>query len=63
MPIHTYAAFLRRSTWTKCRIPPEWLKVLEPVKTDDAAVRNIGKNLVADMCRKILEAGIFHLHL
>lgn len=63
MPITTYAAFLRRANWSKCRIPPTWIKVLEPVKNDDAAVREVGKGLVAEMCRKILEAGILHLHL
>jgi methylenetetrahydrofolate reductase (NADPH) len=63
MPIHTYAAFIRRSNWTKCRIPPDWLTALEPVKNDDSAVRNIGKSLVAEMCRKLLQGGIFHLHL
>ncbi|KAI9884350.1 MAG: hypothetical protein M1823_003867 [Watsoniomyces obsoletus] len=62
MPIHTYAAFLRRANWSKCRIPPEWIKALEPVKNDDAAVREIGKDLVAEMCQKILDAGIYSLH-
>ncbi|OJD28470.1 methylenetetrahydrofolate reductase [Blastomyces percursus] len=62
MPIHTYAAFIRRSNWTKIRIPPAWLEALEPVKNDDAAVRNLGKSLVADMCKKILASGIYHLH-
>ncbi|GKZ27903.1 methylenetetrahydrofolate reductase (NAD(P)H) met13, partial [Aspergillus brasiliensis] len=37
MPIQTYAAFIRRSDWTKTRIPPDWLEALEPVKNDDAA--------------------------
>ncbi|KAJ9261154.1 hypothetical protein DTO207G8_304 [Paecilomyces variotii] len=62
MPIQTYAAFIRRSNWTKSRIPPEWLEALEPVKNDDAAVREIGTKLVADMCRKLVAAGIYHLH-
>ncbi|KIX93554.1 uncharacterized protein Z520_10732 [Fonsecaea multimorphosa CBS 102226] len=62
MPIQTYAAFLRRANWTKCHIPPGWFEALEPVKNDDAAVRAIGKDLVADMCRKILDSGIQHLH-
>ncbi|OAX80068.1 hypothetical protein ACJ72_05609 [Emergomyces africanus] len=62
MPIHTYAAFIRRSNWTKIRIPPDWLEALEPVKNDDAAVRTLGKSLVAQMCEKILAAGIHHLH-
>lgn len=63
MPIHTYAAFMRRATWTKCHIPEDWLQVLEPVKNNDAAVREVGKGLLAGMCRRILDAGILHLHL
>ncbi|KIW80975.1 methylenetetrahydrofolate reductase [Fonsecaea pedrosoi CBS 271.37] len=62
MPVQTYAAFVRRANWTKCHVPPEWFEALEPVKNDDAAVRAIGKDLVADMCRKILDFGIQHLH-
>ncbi|KAJ9609821.1 methylenetetrahydrofolate reductase (NAD(P)H) met13 [Cladophialophora chaetospira] len=62
MPIHTHAAFMRRATWTKCHVPEDWYKALEPVKNDDAAVRAVGKDLIADMCRKILDAGILHLH-
>ncbi|KXX79788.1 Methylenetetrahydrofolate reductase 1 [Madurella mycetomatis] len=62
MPIATYASFLRRANHMNCRIPEEWLAKLEPVKNDDLAVRDIGKTLVADMCRKILAAGIRHLH-
>lgn len=62
MPIATYASFLRRAKHMNCRIPDEWLAALEPVKNDDIAVRNIGKTLVAEMCRKIVAAGIVHLH-
>ncbi|GIC85261.1 methylenetetrahydrofolate reductase (NAD(P)H) MET13 [Aspergillus udagawae] len=62
MPISTYAAFIRRANWTKARIPPDWLEALEPVKNDDAAVKEIGKRLIADMCRRLLAAGIKHLH-
>jgi len=63
MPIHTYAAFTRRANWSKCNIPSSWTEALEPVKNDDAAVRDIGKGLVAEMCRKIIDAGLYHLHL
>lgn len=62
MPIQTYASFIRRSTWTKTRVPPEWMEALEPVKNDDSAVRDIGKRLIAEMCRKLLAFGINHLH-
>lgn len=64
MPISTYAAFIRRSNWTKIHIPAKMLEALEPVKNDDARVREIGTQLVSDMCRRILASGtIHHLHL
>lgn len=62
MPIHTYASFLRRCNHMNCKIPQKWISALEPVKNDDAAVRDVGKGLVADMCRKILSSGIHHIH-
>ncbi|KEF59224.1 methylenetetrahydrofolate reductase (NADPH) [Exophiala aquamarina CBS 119918] len=62
MPISTYAAFMRRADWTKCRVPPNWFEALNPVKNDDAAVRDIGKDLLAELCRRLLDAGILHLH-
>ena len=62
MPIATYASFLRRANHMNCKIPDSWMAALEPIKNDDAAVRNVGKTLVADLCRKIMAAGIAHLH-
>jgi len=62
MPISTHASFKRRADWTKCHVPDDWYAALEPVKNDDAAVRDVGKGLVTEMCRKILDAGILHLH-
>jgi methylenetetrahydrofolate reductase (NADPH) len=62
MPIATYASFFRRATHMQCRIPEHFLAALEPVKNNDAAVREVGKTLIADMCRKIFAAGIPHLH-
>jgi len=62
MPIATYASFIRRANHMNCKIPEDFLLALEPVKNDDVAVRDIGKTLVADMCRKIIAHGIPHLH-
>ncbi|KAL8382892.1 hypothetical protein RB595_006593 [Gaeumannomyces hyphopodioides] len=62
MPIATYASFLRRANHMQARVPDEWIRRLEPVKNDDAAVRVMGKELVVEMCRKILAGGINHLH-
>jgi methylenetetrahydrofolate reductase (NADPH) len=63
MPIQTHAAFLRRAQWVNCDVPQAWMDALEPVKNDDAAVREIGKGLIAEMCQKMLDSGIIHLHL
>jgi methylenetetrahydrofolate reductase (NADPH) len=63
MPIQTHASFLRRANWTQCRVPPEWHQALEPIKNDDVAVRDVGKDLIAEFCRKLLDAGVtMHLH-
>lgn len=62
MPIHTHAAFIRRANWTKCDVPAHWHEALDPIKNDDAAVREVGKGLIADLCRKLLDNGIYHLH-
>ncbi|KAI0847510.1 methylenetetrahydrofolate reduct [Daldinia vernicosa] len=62
MPIATYASFLRRANHMNCKIPEEWMTALEPIKNDDSAVREVGKTLVAELCRKIMSAGIVHLH-
>ena len=62
MPISTYAAFERRVNWSKIRVPDHWWDVLNPVKNDDAAVRDVGNDLLVEMCRKLLNAKIHHLH-
>lgn len=62
MPIATYASFIRRAKHMQCRVPPDWMAKLEPVKNDDVAVREIGKTLVAELCKKLLANGIHHLH-
>jgi methylenetetrahydrofolate reductase (NADPH) len=62
MPIATYASFFRRANHMNCKIPADFLAALEPVKNDDSAVREVGKTLVADMCRKMMKAGIVHMH-
>ncbi|KAJ5364960.1 Methylenetetrahydrofolate reductase 1 [Penicillium cataractarum] len=48
---------------TKSRVPPGWMKALEPVNNNDTAVREISKCLIADMCRKLIASGINHLRL
>lgn len=62
MPISTYASFLRRAKWCEINIPQHFLDLLEPIKGDDAQVREVGTRLVAEMCQKMLDNGINHLH-
>lgn len=62
MPITSWTTLLRRTRLMQTRIPPNFLRVLEPIKDDDAAVREIGTKLVSGLCRKILESGILQLH-
>lgn len=62
MPISTYDSFMRRAKWCEINIPPQFLERLEPIKGDDVQVREVGTQLVAEMCTKILESGVKHLH-
>jgi len=63
-PIQTWNGFLKATSLAKTKIPQSFMDVLEPHKNDDEKVRAIGTKLVADMCRKILDAdlGIRGLH-
>ncbi|KAL8734758.1 MAG: hypothetical protein Q9181_003079 [Wetmoreana brouardii] len=62
MPIQTHSSFMRRANWSNCKIPQHWTDALEPIKNDDEAVREVGKGLVAEMCRRIMDHGIMALH-
>lgn len=62
MPVATYASFLRRAKHLNVKIPQDWMDAMEPVKNDDVAVREVGKTLVANLCRTLLANGIHHLH-
>lgn len=63
MPISTYASFLRRANWCEINIPTNFMAKLDPIKNDDAAVREAGTELVAEMCKKMIDSGyVKHLH-
>jgi len=62
MPIQTWAAFIRRAKWAGCHIPKHFMDELEPMKDDDAALRERGTVLIVEMCKKMFNAGIHHLH-
>ncbi|KAK4695215.1 methylenetetrahydrofolate reductase (NADH), partial [Phenoliferia sp. Uapishka_3] len=58
MPIQTYASFKRRTDFSKTIVPQSLWDLLEPIKDDDKSVRELGTKFVAEMCRKILGAGL-----
>lgn len=63
MPISSYSAFIRRANWSEVKIPQHFLDALEPVKEDDFAIREIGTELVSEMCQKLIDSGyVNHLH-
>ncbi|KAG7801588.1 hypothetical protein KL944_003320 [Ogataea haglerorum] len=63
MPISTYAAFVRRAGWSEIAIPKHFNEALEPIKDDDAKVREVGTKLVIDMCQQLLDSKrVNHLH-
>lgn len=64
MPISNYAAFIRRAKWNEVAIPQSFIDRLDPIKDDDAAVREEGCAIIAEMCQKLLAAGVCnHLHM
>lgn len=63
MPISTYSAFIRRAKWSQIKIPQHFLDALDPIKDDDYAVRELGTELVAELCQKLIDSGfVNHLH-
>ncbi|KAL0478046.1 methylenetetrahydrofolate reductase [Acrasis kona] len=62
MPIQSWDAFLRRAKWMNATIPKHFLDELEPVKDDDAQVRERGTKLMVQMCQRLIETGTVHLH-
>ncbi|KAK9466355.1 methylenetetrahydrofolate reductase [Lipomyces arxii] len=63
MPISNYASFMRRVKWCEINVPSEFMAKLDAVKDDESAVKEVGAQLVAEMCKTILELGhIYHLH-
>ncbi|KAJ3526405.1 hypothetical protein NM688_g8266 [Phlebia brevispora] len=63
-PIQTWNGFIKSTTLSRTSIPQALLDKLEPYKNNDEKVREIGTKLVADVCRRILDAdlGIKGLH-
>ncbi|KAI0078698.1 methylenetetrahydrofolate reduct [Panus rudis PR-1116 ss-1] len=63
-PIQTWNGFQKATALAQTKVPQFFLDALEPHKNNDEKVREIGTKLVAEMCRRILNAdiGIKGLH-
>lgn len=57
-PIQTWNGFMRATQLAQTIIPQSYLDVLEPIKNDDEQVRAEGTKLVAELCRRVLNAGL-----
>ena len=62
MPIQLYKVFHRTVTHIKCRVPPEIMQALEPIKGDDAAVREYGVKQCVAMAGELVRAGAPGVH-
>lgn len=64
MPIQNYYSFRRMANLCRVHIPPGLLDSLEPVKMDDAKVKDIGVRLAEQMVSRIkAETGIRAFHV
>ncbi|RIA92482.1 methylenetetrahydrofolate reductase-domain-containing protein [Glomus cerebriforme] len=62
LPIQNYSGFNRIITLSKTIVPQFVLEELEPIKDDDAAVKEYGIKLATDMIRKMFADGIKGYH-
>ena len=57
MPIQSFSAFIKMTTYCGVAVPNYIMEKLEPVKDDDERVKQIGCEIAVDMCRQILTKG------
>ncbi|XP_047228612.1 methylenetetrahydrofolate reductase isoform X2 [Girardinichthys multiradiatus] len=56
-PIQGYQSLRQLVKLSKLEVPEEITKVIEPIKDNDAAIRNYGIHQAVRMCRVLLESG------
>ncbi|XP_063799944.1 methylenetetrahydrofolate reductase (NADPH) [Pseudophryne corroboree] len=63
-PIQGYCSLRQLVKLSKLEVPQEIKDVIEPIKDNDAAIRNYGIDLAVSMCRELLDSGLVHgLHI
>lgn len=63
MPIMTYGGFKRMTGFCKTRVPPAVMEIVEANKDNEEAIKNYGIEMGAEMCRRLLDAGVPGIHL
>uniref|UniRef100_A0A7N6B7P1 Methylenetetrahydrofolate reductase (NADPH) n=1 Tax=Anabas testudineus TaxID=64144 RepID=A0A7N6B7P1_ANATE len=56
-PIQGYQSLRQLVKLSKLEVPEEITKVIEPIKDNDAAIRNYGIHQAVEMCRVLLDSG------
>ncbi|XP_032863727.1 methylenetetrahydrofolate reductase isoform X4 [Tyto alba] len=59
-PIQGYHSLRQLVKLSKLEVPQEIKDVIEPIKDNDAAIRNYGVELAVTMCRELLDSGMVH---
>ncbi|XP_032087921.1 methylenetetrahydrofolate reductase isoform X3 [Thamnophis elegans] len=59
-PIQGYHSLRQLVKLSKLVVPQEIKDVIEPIKDNDAAIRNYGIELAVQMCRELLDSGLVH---
>jgi methylenetetrahydrofolate reductase (NADPH) len=54
MPIQSFSSFVRMTQYCGVKVPTSVMERLEPVRHDDEAIKEIGCDIAAGMCRRIL---------
>ncbi|XP_005996631.1 methylenetetrahydrofolate reductase isoform X1 [Latimeria chalumnae] len=57
-PIQGYHSLRQLAKLSKLQVPQEIVDVIEPIKDNDAAIRNYGIELAVEMCKVLLESGM-----
>ncbi|XP_038074265.1 methylenetetrahydrofolate reductase-like [Patiria miniata] len=64
MPIQGYTSLRNLVKLSKLEVPEDIVKVIEPIKDNDAAVRNYGIHQAVTMCKEMFDSGDVHgLHI
>ncbi|KAG8434770.1 hypothetical protein GDO86_012933 [Hymenochirus boettgeri] len=59
-PIQGYGSLRQLVKLSKLEVPQQIMDVIEPIKDNDAAIRNYGVDLAVSMCRELLDSGVVH---